>query len=109
VNFPRFNLLVVCLAGWLTQRQNRVIEFLLEENRTLRELLGRKRPALNDRQRRRLAAKAKPISRKVRDQICSLVTPDTLRRWPRTLVARKYDSSRNRKSGRPPVMQTIKG
>jgi putative transposase len=108
VNFPRFNLLVVCLAGWLTQQQNRVIEFLMEENRTLHELLGRRRPTLNDQQRRRLAIKAKPIGRKVLREICSLVTPDTLRRWHKKLVARKYDGSRNRKPGRPPVMRTIK-
>jgi putative transposase len=108
VNFPRFNLLVVCLAGWLTQQQNRLIDFLMEENRTLHELLGRKRPTLNDQQRRRLAIKAKPISRKVLQEICSLVTPDTLLRWHKRLVARKYDGSQSRNPGRPPVMKTIK-
>lgn len=108
MNFPRLNLLVVCLAGWLTQQQNRVIDFLLEENRTLHELLGAKRLKLNDRQRRRLAVKAKPISRKVLQEICSLVTPDTLRRWHRKLVARKYDGIQTRKPGRPTVMKTIK-
>jgi hypothetical protein len=55
-----------------------------------------------------LAAKAKPISRKVLQEICSLVTPDTLRRWHRKLIARKYDSSRIRKPGRPAVMKRIK-
>lgn len=108
MNFPRFNLLVVCLAGWLTQQQNRIIDFLMEENRTLHELLGRKRPTLNDQQRRRLAIKAKPIRRKVLQQICSLVTPDTLLRWHKRLVARKYDGSQSRNPGRPPVMKTIK-
>ena len=80
----------------------------MEENRTLHELLGQNRPRLNDHQRRRLAVKANPISRKVLQNICSLVTPDTLRRWHRKLVARKYDSSRRRGPGRPPVMRTIK-
>jgi putative transposase len=108
VTFPRFNLLVVCLAGWLTQQQNDIIDFLMEENRTLHDLLGKQRPRLNDQQRRRLAAKAKPISRKVLERICSLVTPDTLRRWHRSLIARKYDGSRARKPGRPPVMKAIK-
>ena len=108
MTFPRFNLLVICLAGWLTQQQNDIIEFLMEENRTLHDLLGKQRPRLNDQQRRRLAAKAKPISRKVLERICSLVTPDTLRRWHRTLIAKKYDGSRARKPGRPPVMKTIK-
>jgi putative transposase len=108
VTFPRFNLLVVCLAGRLTQQQNDIIDFLMEENRTLHDLLGKQRLRLNDQQRRRLAAKAKPISRKVLERICSLVTPDTLRRWHRSLIARKYDGSRARKPGRPPVMETIK-
>jgi hypothetical protein len=71
VNFPSFNLLVVSLAGWLTQHQNRVVDFLMEENRTLHELLGKTRPKLSDRQRRRLAVKAKPIGRKVLQEICS--------------------------------------
>ena len=82
--------------------------FFWRKNRTLRQLLGRKRPALNNQQRRRLAIKANPISRKVLQEICSLVTPDTLRRWHRKLVARKYDGSQSRKPGRPPVMKTIK-
>ena len=74
MNFPSFNLLVVSLAGWLTQHQNRVVDFLMEENRTLHELLGKTRPKLSDRQRRRLAVKGKPIGRKVLQEICSLVT-----------------------------------
>ena len=100
--------MVVCLAGWLTQQQNRIVDFLMEENRTLHELLGKSPLKLSDRQRRRLAVKAKPISRKVLQEICSLVTPDTLRRWHRKLIARKYDSSRIRGPGRPPIMRTIK-
>jgi putative transposase len=108
VTFPRFNLLVVCLAGWLTLQQNDIIDFLMEENRTLHELLGEKQLRLNNQQRRRLAAKAKPIARNVLDRICSLVTPDTLRRWHRSLIAKKYDGTLVRKPGRPPVMKTIK-
>ena len=108
MNFPSFNLLVVCLAGWLTQQQNRVVDFLMEENRILHELLDKRRLKLSDRQRRRLAVKGKPIGRKVLQEICSLVTPDTLRRWHRKLIARKYDSSRIRRPGRSPVLRTIK-
>ncbi len=32
---------------------------------------------------------------------CAIVTPDTLLRWYRRLVARKYDGSKCRKPGRP--------
>ena len=62
MTFPRFHLLVVCLAGWLTQQQNRVIDFLMEENRTLHELRGEQRLRLNNQQRRRLATKARTRS-----------------------------------------------
>lgn len=55
--FPRFNLLV----RWLTQQQNDIIEFLMEENRTLHDLIGKQRLRLDNQQRRRLATKAKPI------------------------------------------------
>jgi len=32
-----FSFLVVTVAGWLNQRQQQVIEYLIEENRVLRE------------------------------------------------------------------------
>ena len=67
----------------------------------LRERLGGKRLLLTDAQRRRLAAKAKKIGRKGLFEISTLVTPDTLLRWYRRLIAKKYDSSgKRRKVGR---------
>jgi putative transposase len=52
-------------------------------------------------QRRRLAAKAKVLGRSALDALDSIVTPDTLLRWYRQLVARKYDGSERRGPGRP--------
>ena len=46
-----FRLLLICLAGWLNQREQDVIDFLQEENRVLREQLGGKRLHFNDDQR----------------------------------------------------------
>ena len=60
-----FRFLLVAVAGWMNQRQLQVIDYLREENRVLREQLGGKRLRLNDDQRRRLAAKAKGLGRKV--------------------------------------------
>jgi hypothetical protein len=60
-----FSFLVVSVAGWLNQRQQQVIEYLVEENRILREQIGNRRLRFTDNQRRRLAAKAKRIGRKV--------------------------------------------
>jgi transposase len=54
-----------------------------------------------DGQRRRLAAKAKAIGRRGLFEIGTLVTPDTLLRWYRRLIAKKYDGSKARKAGRP--------
>jgi transposase InsO family protein len=55
----------------------------------------------NDDQRRRLAAKAKKIARKILDEVATLVTPETLLAWHRRLIAKKYDGSANRAPGRP--------
>ena len=54
-----FRFVVVAVAGWMNQHQQHVIEYLVEENRVLREQLGGRRMRFNDDQRRRLAAKGK--------------------------------------------------
>ncbi len=93
--------LMLIFAGWVNWHQKDVIEYLQEENRALREQLGGKRLRFSDRQRRRLAVKAKAIGRKRLFEIGTLVTPDTLLRWHRELIAKKYDGSKNRRPGRP--------
>ena len=54
-----FRFVLIAVAGWMNQRQLEIIDYLREENRVLREQLGRRRLRLTDDQRRRLAAKAK--------------------------------------------------
>ena len=93
--------LMLIFAGWVNRHQQDVIEFLQEENRALREQLGGKRLRFTDRQRRRLAVKAKAIGRRRLIEIGTLVTPDTLFRWHRELIAKKYDGSQSRRPGRP--------
>jgi hypothetical protein len=73
-------LLLLILAGWINRSQQNAIEYLLTENRVLREKLGKKRILLNDDQRRRLAVKGKILGRKMLEQLTSIVTPDTLLR-----------------------------
>ena len=46
-----FRFLLVSVAGWLSQQQRDAIDYLQEENRVLREQLGKKRLRLNDQQR----------------------------------------------------------
>jgi len=85
--------LAVALAGWLSQQQQEVVEFLCEENRVLREQIGNRRLRLNDEQRRRLAVRAKKLGHKLLAEVASIVTPDTLLGWHRKLIARKYDAA----------------
>ena len=59
----------------------------------LTELHGPRRLRFNDGQRRRLAVRGKRLGRAVLKQLGSIVTPDTVLRWHRELIARKYDGS----------------
>ena len=72
----------------MNRHQQDVIEYLEEEIRVVKELLGRQ-PRFNDHQHRRLAVKAKRLGRKTLDRFASLVTPSTLLAWHRRLVALK--------------------
>jgi hypothetical protein len=102
-----FAFLVLCVAGWMNRDQQDVIEYLPEEIRVLKELLGKK-PRFNDSHRRRLATKGRRLGRKALDRFASLATPNTLQAWYRRLVARKYDGSIVRKVGRPTTACEIK-
>ena len=75
-----WQILVATLAGWITLQQDAVIDFLREENRTLKQQLGRRKLRLTDAQRRRLAVRGKAIGRKALAEISSLITPDTILR-----------------------------
>ncbi len=95
--------LVLTLAGFIQRQQQEVIDYLLEENRVLRQQLHGRRLVFTDAQRRRLAIRATRLGRAVLTQLSTIVTPDTLLRWYRRLVARKYDGSSRKRPGRPPV------
>jgi transposase InsO family protein len=103
------HLLHLILAGWVNQRQQQVNDYLRTENQILREILGKRRILLDDDQRRRLAVKGKTLGRRFLAQIGTLFTPDTILRWHRLLVARKWDYSerRQKKPGRPALCQEI--
>ena len=104
-----FRLILVSLAGWMNREQQHAIGYLHEEIRVLREQLGGKRLRFSDRQRARLARKAKRIGFGRLGEIAQLVTPQTLLAWHRRLIARKYDgSAKRRKVGRPPTTEEIR-
>ena len=102
-------LLLATFAAWANRRQGSVIAYLVEENRVLKEQLesSGKRLRFTDDQRRRLAAKGKPLGQKVLRQIATIVTPETILAWHRRLIAAKWTYSRHR-TGRPVVMREIR-
>jgi transposase InsO family protein len=98
--------LLVTLAGWVNRHQQHVIEYLVEENRVLKEQVKGRRLRLTDDQRRRLAVKGRRLGRRVLRQVATIVTPDTILRWHRQLIARKWTFTPKR-PGRPGIMQEI--
>jgi len=102
-----FRFVLMAVAGWMNQRQLQVIDYLREENRVLREQLGERRLRFTDDQRRRLAAKAKGLGRKLLREIATIVTPETLLAWHRKLIAQKYDGSAKRGPVRPRTTDEI--
>ncbi|MHC4697238.1 MAG: hypothetical protein ACYTFA_10885 [Planctomycetota bacterium] len=59
-----WSILLIAIAGWMNQEPATVVEYLKEERRVLRELLGKRRPRWNDEQRRRLAVLGKALGRR---------------------------------------------
>ena len=101
------HILLASLAGLINQRQAEVLEYLIEENRVLKEQLKGRRINLSDDQRRRLAAKGKRIGRRLLMQVATIVTPDTILRWHRRLIAAKWTYP-SKRVGRPGLMKEIR-
>ena len=96
-----WQLLLTGVAGGMNRRQQQVIEYLLEENRVLREQIGKKRLSCSAAQKRRLAVKARGLGWGGLRAIAQVASPATLLRWYRELIVRKYDGSAHRGPGRP--------
>jgi len=95
-------------SGWINCDQLLAIAYLQTECAVLRELLGKKRLRLNDKQRRRLAVKGRTLGRSRLAELATIVTSDTILRWHRMLIARKWNYSAHGNSpGRPPTERTI--
>ena len=104
--FTPLIVLATALGGWMNRRQSEILDYLLEENRVLREQLEGRRLKLSDKQRRRLAARGKILGRKLLGEFVSIGTPDTILRWHRRLIAEKFTS--HRRGGRPGIMIEIR-
>jgi len=104
---PLLSFLLMIAAGWVHRHQLIVIEFLQTENRLLKDRLRGKRIRFTDAERALLARKAKAVGRKALLELETIVSPDTLLRWHRRLIAEKLNFVHRRGPGRPGIMQKI--
>jgi hypothetical protein len=88
---PPLAFFVLLFSGWVNRQQQGVLR-AAQPSRRLR---------LTDDHRRRLAVKGKVVGRRRLASIAGIVTPDTILRWYRRLVAKKYEGSKRRRPGRP--------
>jgi hypothetical protein len=99
--------MVLCvLTGWLDRREREAVAYLIEENRILRRQLRPRRLHLTGADRRRLAARAHRVGRAALREIATIARPDTLLRWHRRLIARKW--TYDRRGGRRGVLLEIR-
>src|SRR5258708_39856816 len=83
-------MVLAAMTGWLDRQERQAIAYLMEENRVLRRQLGPQRLRFTDADRRRLAIRGHRLGRQVLHQIATIVTPDTILRWHRQLIVRKW-------------------
>src|SRR2546425_10605941 len=104
MDWPR---LLAYITGTVDQELLLRNEYLAAENRILRAKI-KGRLLLSDAEKITLAEIARRLGRKALADVAASVKPDTLCRWYRELIAKKFDGSRFRKSvGRPLVNEEI--
>jgi hypothetical protein len=106
-DFFQLQLLLATFVGWVNREQAQTIAYLVEENRVLKEQLGGRCLRLTNDQRRRLARKGQLLGRRILAQLATIVTPDTILRWHRQLIAAKW-AYPGRRVGRPGIMKAIR-
>ena len=93
---PAFAFVLLTVAGYVNRRQQEVVDYLKTENDVLRSRLGARRLRFTDDERARLALKGQLLGRALLRAVSQLLTPETILRWYRRLVALKYDGSKKR-------------
>ena len=105
INIGALQMVLGMLTNWLEHREREAIAYLVEENRLLWRQLAGRRLRLTDANRRRLAMCAHRVGRATLREIATIATPDTLLRWHRQLIARKWTYATT--PGRRGVMSEI--
>jgi putative transposase len=90
VDASALQIVLAVLTGWLDRQERQAVAYLTEEKRILRRQLRGQRLQFTDNDRRRLAVRGHRLGRRVLRQIASVVTPDTIMRWHRQLIVRKW-------------------
>jgi transposase InsO family protein len=98
-------ILLAALTGWLGQRHQDTVAYLIEGRILRSHVRGRIR--LTDEERRRLAIRGHQLGRRRLGTVATIVTPDTILRWHRQLIARKW-TFKKRRGGRPGVLAEIR-
>jgi putative transposase len=104
---PLLTFLLMVVSGWVHRHQLIVIEYLQAENQLLKERLSGRRIRFSDAERALLARKARAVGRKALLKFETVVSPDTLLRWHRQLVAQKWNFAHRRGLRRPGIMRKI--
>jgi transposase len=99
--------LAAWLAVWIERVLQSQVDYLRAENRLPREKLGAKGLQLTDAERRKLGTLGKALGRKGLAAVATIASPETILRWYRELVAKKYDGSQQRRQGRPKTAADI--
>src|SRR5256714_11117825 len=99
--------LLAYITGTVDQELLLRNEYLVTENRMLRhQIKGRVR--LTDGERKTLAAIGQKLGKQALKEVATIVKPETILGWHRTLVAQKFDGSQQRPSpGRPTIDQEL--
>ncbi len=98
--------MLVYITGSVNEDLLHRIDYLIEENRVLRNQIN-SRILLTNHERRTLATKAVVLGKLMADTV-TIVKPETILKWHRRLVAKKFDGSPYRKQqGRPPTKTEI--
>src|SRR6266581_4264579 len=98
--------MLVAFAGWWSDQRQAAVAYLIAENRILRAQLCGRRVRLTDKDRCRLARAGQRLGRRLLRQVATIVTPDTILRWHRQLIARKWTFTPKR-PGRPGIRREI--